>query len=108
MTGHRLKFDPKAADEGLYFVADAGGETPDWGLQIVAFGLTRSVSPVDVAVPAVQSAIVNRQSAIGMMNFPPRIKGVFTGPTDGFDPARHYIDVGAVGTGGGKVDKKAV
>ena len=23
MTGHRLKFDPKAADEGLYFVADA-------------------------------------------------------------------------------------
>ena len=64
MTGHRLKFDPKAADEGLYFVADAGGETPDWGLQIVAFGLTRSVSPVDVAVPAVQSAIVNRQSAI--------------------------------------------
>ena len=63
MTGHRLKFDPKAADEGLYFVADAGGETPDWGLQIVAFGLTRSVIPVDAVVPAVQSSIVNPQSA---------------------------------------------
>ncbi len=27
LSGSRLKFDPAAADEGLYFVADAGGET---------------------------------------------------------------------------------
>ncbi|HUW83231.1 MAG TPA: DUF4469 domain-containing protein [Phycisphaerae bacterium] len=27
MTGNRLKFDPNEADEGLYFVADASGET---------------------------------------------------------------------------------
>lgn len=57
MTRSRLKFDPKASDEGLYFVADAAGETPDWGLWIADFGLMRSVSPVHVAVPAVQSAI---------------------------------------------------
>ncbi len=42
-----------------------------------------------------------------MMDFFPRIKGVFTGPTDSFDAARQYIDVGAIGTGGGKVDEKA-
>ena len=27
MTGSRLKFDPKAPDKGLYFVADDGGDT---------------------------------------------------------------------------------
>ena len=27
LSGSRLKFDPEASDEGLYFVADAGGET---------------------------------------------------------------------------------
>ncbi len=27
LSGSRLKFDPAEADEGLYFVADAGGET---------------------------------------------------------------------------------
>ena len=32
MTRSLLKFDPAEADEGLYFVADAGGETLDWGL----------------------------------------------------------------------------
>ncbi len=31
----------------------------------------------------------------GMADFFPRVKGIFTGPTDGFDPARHQIDVGA-------------
>jgi len=30
-----------------------------------------------------------------MMDFFPRIKGVFNGPGDTFDPARHHIDVGA-------------
>ena len=29
------------------------------------------------------------------MDFFPRIKGVFTGATDSFDPARHRVDVGA-------------
>ena len=42
-----------------------------------------------------------RVNYFGMMDFFPRIKGVFTGPTDSFDPGRHRIDVGAVGTGGG-------
>ena len=36
-----------------------------------------------------------RVNYFGMMDFFPRIKGVFTGPTDGFDPARHRVDVGA-------------
>jgi hypothetical protein len=36
-----------------------------------------------------------RVNYFGMMDFFPRIKGVFTGPTDTFDPARHRIDVGA-------------
>ena len=27
LSGSRLKFDPAEADEGLYFTADAGGET---------------------------------------------------------------------------------
>jgi len=36
-----------------------------------------------------------RVNYFGMMDFFPRIKGVFTGATDSFDPARHRIDVGA-------------
>lgn len=36
-----------------------------------------------------------RVNYFGMMDFFPRIKGVFNGPTDVFDPARHHIDVGA-------------
>lgn len=36
-----------------------------------------------------------RVNYFGMMDFFPRIKGVFTGPTDSFDPARHRIDIGA-------------
>jgi len=36
-----------------------------------------------------------RVNYFGMMDFFPRIKGVFNGPTDTFDPARHHIDVGA-------------
>ncbi len=31
----------------------------------------------------------------GLVELFPRLKGVFTGPTDAFDPARHTIDVGA-------------
>ncbi|MCK4342674.1 MAG: hypothetical protein KAY37_13230, partial [Phycisphaerae bacterium] len=36
-----------------------------------------------------------RVNYFGMMDFFPRIKGVFTGPTDSFDEARHRIDIGA-------------
>ncbi len=36
-----------------------------------------------------------RVNYFGMVEFFPRIKGVFTGPTDSFDPARHRVDVGA-------------
>ncbi|NQU21298.1 MAG: DUF4469 domain-containing protein [Candidatus Nealsonbacteria bacterium] len=36
-----------------------------------------------------------RVNYFGMMDFFPRIKGVFTGATDSFDPARHRVDVGA-------------
>lgn len=36
-----------------------------------------------------------RVNYFGMMDFFPRIKGVFDGPTDSFDPARHHVDVGA-------------
>ena len=36
-----------------------------------------------------------RVNYFGMMDFFPRIKGVFNGPTDVFDPARHQIDVGS-------------
>ena len=36
-----------------------------------------------------------RVNYFGMMDFFPRIKGVFTGATDTFDPARHRVDVGA-------------
>ncbi len=36
-----------------------------------------------------------RVSYFGMVEFFPRIKGVFTGPLDTFDPARHHIDIGA-------------
>jgi hypothetical protein len=36
-----------------------------------------------------------RVNYFGMMDFFPRIKGVFTGATDTFDPARHHVDVGA-------------
>lgn len=36
-----------------------------------------------------------RVNYFGMMDFFPRIKGVFNGPNDTFDPARHQIDVGA-------------
>ena len=31
----------------------------------------------------------------GLIELFPRVKGVFTGPTDAFDPARHTLDVGA-------------
>ena len=36
-----------------------------------------------------------RVNYFGMVEFFPRIKGVFTGPMDSFDEARHRIDVGA-------------
>ncbi len=36
-----------------------------------------------------------RVNYFGMVEFFPRIKGVFTGATDTFDPARHRIDIGA-------------
>ena len=36
-----------------------------------------------------------RVNYFGMVEFFPRIKGVFTGATDVFDPARHRIDIGA-------------
>ena len=36
-----------------------------------------------------------RVNYFGMMDFFPRIKGIFNGATDSFDPARHSIDVGA-------------
>jgi len=36
-----------------------------------------------------------RVNYFGMMDFFPRIKGVFTSATDSFDPARHSVDVGA-------------
>lgn len=36
-----------------------------------------------------------RVNYFGMMDFFPRIKGVFDGPTDSFDSARHHVDVGA-------------
>jgi len=36
-----------------------------------------------------------RVNYFGMIDFFPRIKGVFTGPTDSFDPARHRVDVAA-------------
>ena len=36
-----------------------------------------------------------RVNYFGMMDFFPRIKGVFTGPADSFDPARHRVDIGA-------------
>ncbi len=36
-----------------------------------------------------------RVNYFGMMDFFPRIKGVFNGATDSFDPARHSVDVGA-------------
>ncbi len=36
-----------------------------------------------------------RVNFFGMVEYFPRIKGVFTGATDTFDPARHQIDVGA-------------
>ena len=31
----------------------------------------------------------------GLADFFPRVKGIFTGPTDTFDPARHSVDVAA-------------
>ncbi len=37
----------------------------------------------------------NRVNLGGLVQLFPRVKGVFTGPTDVFDPARHTIDVGA-------------
>ena len=36
-----------------------------------------------------------RVNYFGMVEFFPRVKGIFTGATDTFDPARHHIDVGA-------------
>lgn len=36
-----------------------------------------------------------RVNYFGMVEFFPRIKGVFTGAMDTFDPARHHIDIGA-------------
>jgi len=36
-----------------------------------------------------------RVNYFGMVEFFPRVKGVFSGATDGFDPARHRIDIGA-------------
>ncbi len=47
--------------------------------------------------PACQRRVEQGQRVnyFGMMDFFPRIKGVFTGPTDSFDPARHGIDIGA-------------
>ncbi len=36
-----------------------------------------------------------RVNYFGMVEFFPRIKGVFNGPLDTFDPARHRIDIGA-------------
>ena len=36
-----------------------------------------------------------RVNYFGMVEFFPRIKGVFTGPMDSFDEARHRIDIGA-------------
>ena len=37
----------------------------------------------------------NRITFGGLVQLFPRVKGVFTGATDTFDPARHHIDVGA-------------
>lgn len=37
----------------------------------------------------------NRVNFGGLVQLFPRVKGVFTGATDTFDPARHQIDVGA-------------
>ena len=36
-----------------------------------------------------------RVNYFGMVEFFPRVKGVFTGAMDTFDPARHQIDIGA-------------
>ena len=36
-----------------------------------------------------------RVNYFGMVEFFPRIQGVFTGPLDGFDAARHRVDIGA-------------
>jgi len=36
-----------------------------------------------------------RVNYFGMVEFFPRVKGIFTGATDTFDPARHHIDIGA-------------
>jgi hypothetical protein len=36
-----------------------------------------------------------RVNYFGVVDLFPRIKGVFNGPTDKFDPARHHVDVGA-------------
>ena len=46
---------------------------------------------------ACQRRVEQRQRVnyFGMMDFFPRIKGVFTGPTDSFDEARHRVDIGA-------------
>ena len=77
-----------------------------WGLdtiatKIVARGST--VGKADVLAVLTDAVSVcaegvgesNRVNFGGLVQLFPRIKGVFTGPTDGFDPARHTIDVGA-------------
>ena len=48
-----------------------------------------------VSVCAEGVAESNRINFGGLVQLFPRLKGVFTGATDAFDPARHTIDVGA-------------
>ena len=48
-------------------------------------------------VQAVESLLIEgyRVNLGGLVELFPRIKGVFNGQTDAFDPARHSVDVGA-------------
>jgi len=49
------------------------------------------------AIKATQSLLLDgrRVNFGGLCDLYPRIRGKFTGPADGFDPARHKVDVGA-------------
>jgi hypothetical protein len=102
-------------DDYMAMVQISGSADGDGLLQdIVDQGSTVNTPDILAVTAALELACQRRVERgqwvnyFAMMDFFPRIKGVFTAPTDSFDPPRHRINVGAVGTGGGQVDEQAV
>jgi len=68
-------------------VLDQGSTVTEADLRAAAADLVKAVTALLLEG--------NRVHFFGLADFFPRVKGVFTGPLDNFDAARHTVDVGA-------------